>query len=633
MAIQYVGGTTATKLGAASGNTTISLTALTGGIASAAAAGDIVIVTFVTGSTADRTLLIQDPAAVAYTLIGTELYANGTTNDTNLRVAYKFMGTTPDTTVTIGPSGNNADAAAMAVQVWRGVDTTTPFDVTTTTATGTGTGRPNPPAITPVTSGTIIGVVGGASAGTGAVFTAPALSNFRTATSADTQDAMVGVGSFAWTSGAYDPAAYTGGTTNAADSWAALTYALREKVATTFSRTAPIAGTSTVTVNRRIIRKGVAAVTAQSSLTVVAEKVSRRTASVSAQSTMNVVRRAVYRELVAITGSSTVTAASRRTFRRAAAVSAQSTLNIVGRKVIRRSVAISATSALAAVSQKRINRNAVISAVGIFRANHVKFRSVLINSAGSLAATPRRVIRRSAQFTATTGLTATKTVLHRHFITVNATSVVTAQSKRTLKRAVSVSSSSFFNAIKTTLHRHQATIHAQSTLTANYDRVYRRKVFVASQSTLSATPQTIGNVTTSASVQAVSSVSVNYSLVSVRQVSFTGVSEVIVEQPTKAFNRTVAVAANSNLSSVRKVVYKRLFTAFATGTLSASGSIAPEFDIKTVIIGSLPYQAIVGSLPYQTISGSLPYQTITGLLPYQEIEGEVPYKRIVGNGY
>jgi len=237
MALTYVGGITGTKAGATSGNTTLSLTALTGGSNAAAAAGDIVIAVFATGSAADRTLAITD-GTTAYTLIGAELYANGTSYDTNLRVAYKVL-TGADATVTFGPTGNNADAGAMAVHVWRGISASNPIDVTTTTATGTASGKPNGAAITPVTSGAVILVAGGAAAATGAAFTQSGaeLSNFRSATSVDTNDAMVGIGSKAWTSGAFDPVVWTGGTANAADSWAAITVALRPFVAVTHTTT------------------------------------------------------------------------------------------------------------------------------------------------------------------------------------------------------------------------------------------------------------------------------------------------------------------------------------------------------------------------------------------------------------
>jgi hypothetical protein len=228
MALQFVGENSAVKAGATSGNSTVSLTALTGGIASSAAAGDLVIAVFATGSTADRALTITD-GTNNYTLIDAELYSNGTSYDTNLRVAYKRL-TAADTSVTFGPTGNAQDAGAMAVHVWRNVDSTTPLDVAAVPATNTGTGRPDPAAITPTTSGAVIVVVGAGAAATGAVYTASYLSGFISETSTDTNDAMLGIGYVTWTSGQYNPAAWTGGTTNAADSWAAMTIALRPMI-------------------------------------------------------------------------------------------------------------------------------------------------------------------------------------------------------------------------------------------------------------------------------------------------------------------------------------------------------------------------------------------------------------------
>lgn len=226
MALQYVGGATATTVGATSGNSTISLTSLTGGISSSAAAGDIVIAAYAGGAGGAVTFEITD-GTNAYTLIAPQQYSNGSTYDTNLRVAYKIMGSAPDTSVTFGPTKWENDAGAMAVHVWRGVDTTAPLDVTPTSATGTASSRPDAPAITPTTPGAIVIAVGGGAAATGAVFTSSDLSNFRTATSADTHDAMIGIGSYAWSSGAFDPAKFGGGTTGMGDSWAAVTLALR----------------------------------------------------------------------------------------------------------------------------------------------------------------------------------------------------------------------------------------------------------------------------------------------------------------------------------------------------------------------------------------------------------------------
>lgn len=265
MALQYVGGNTGTWAGATTGTNTVSLTALTGGLSSSAAAGDLVIAVYATGSTTDRTLSITD-GTNAYTLVSTEQYVNGTTYDTNLRVAYKYL-TGADASTTFGPTGNNADAGAAAVHVWRGVDSGNILDVAATPATGTGTGRPDPPAsITPVTTGAVIVCCGGAAAQTGATFTSSDLSNFRTATSSDTNDGMVGIGSYAWTSGTFDAASWTGGTTNAADSWAAVTLALRP-APVNLTGQAGTATSGTLSGAQTVALSGSAATATQGSLT------------------------------------------------------------------------------------------------------------------------------------------------------------------------------------------------------------------------------------------------------------------------------------------------------------------------------------------------------------------------------
>lgn len=235
MAISYIGGVVGNKAGATSGNTSVALdSGLTGGVGGSLQEGDLVLVVFVTSSTADRTLAITDPSAAAYSLVASELYANGTTNDTNLRFAYKFMGSTPDTSLNIGPTGNAADGGAWAVYVLRGVDPDYPFDVTPTTATGTGTSRPNPPSITPITTGALVVVASGGGSGTGTTaFTFASSSNLIQDNGADTQDGRAALAQYTWTSGALDPAAAGAGSNNAADSWAAVTAALRPYTAYT----------------------------------------------------------------------------------------------------------------------------------------------------------------------------------------------------------------------------------------------------------------------------------------------------------------------------------------------------------------------------------------------------------------
>jgi hypothetical protein len=208
--IQFVGGNTATKAGASSGNSTIALdSGLTGGIASAVSNGDLVIAAFAVGSDADRTLAITD-GTNPYTLIGSELFADDT-YDTNLRVAYKFV--SGDTATTFGPTTDSQSAGAMAVYCFRGVDQTTPLDVSVTTVTTSNTGSLTCPAITPVTAGAFIVVVGAAAhiSAVDAWNTPSDLIGFLTDGENDDFDVTFGIGHKAdWLSGAFSPEQWTG---------------------------------------------------------------------------------------------------------------------------------------------------------------------------------------------------------------------------------------------------------------------------------------------------------------------------------------------------------------------------------------------------------------------------------------
>ena len=244
MAITYVGGQTAGRVGAAS--TTNVTYALTGGTDSTPQAGDLVVLTLAVGS-AGRNPAQAVTAPATFTSLG-QLNPNTTTYDTCMNVSYKFMGGTPDTTFTAPSTGNAQDAQRWTVQVFRGVDSTTPLDVAAVSAIGTATGRPNPASITPVTAGAYVLICGAGAAATGAAYTAPAnyTTNFLTGTTADTNDVMIGSGYRAWTSGAEDPAAYTGGTANAVDSWAAYTIALRPQGVVTHAATGALVGSGAV---------------------------------------------------------------------------------------------------------------------------------------------------------------------------------------------------------------------------------------------------------------------------------------------------------------------------------------------------------------------------------------------------
>lgn len=223
--IQYVGGTTAQITGSTSTTTSISLTALTGGMDTQPREGDVVIVYYGTGSTVDRAIGVT---TAGYTEI-VELYSNDNL-DTNLSVSYKAMSSTPDTSVVVSGTGNNADSGSVVIKVFRNVDLGNILDVTSTTATGIDSVLCNPPAITPVTVGAVI-VSGGSGAHTQGVqtFSSSDLVNFSSVGGPDnTTDSTTGMGFYNWISGAVDPAAFTFSTTNSVNfSWAAVTLALR----------------------------------------------------------------------------------------------------------------------------------------------------------------------------------------------------------------------------------------------------------------------------------------------------------------------------------------------------------------------------------------------------------------------
>lgn len=223
----YVGGTTSSGAGSAAGGT-FSITSLTGGIGTAPIEGDVIIIAYAIGSTSDVNVSVSIDQGTVTELV--DLYTNDTV-DANLGVYYSVAGATPPTTVTPGSTGSTAFAGALAVHVWRNIDTTTPIDVTTTTATAISSALANPPAITTSTENAVVLAIG-ASGNDNATtpFTQGGdLSNFISIGGSDTEDATVGMGSIATTSTAtVDPAAFSIATSTAY-SWAAATVALRPK--------------------------------------------------------------------------------------------------------------------------------------------------------------------------------------------------------------------------------------------------------------------------------------------------------------------------------------------------------------------------------------------------------------------
>lgn len=238
MALQYVGGSTNSATGLTTQTISASLTALTGGIAGSAAAGDIVIVVASAASNNGSTPTVPSISTAGYTNLTSALFADGTSgNDSNMKVAYKVMGGTPDTSVSATASPNNASwTFTIMVHVWRGQDTVTPIDVTTTTATNNADGAPNPPSITPVTAGAVVLAIGACSftntTGPQNVTGAPSgYSNLVQQTGGaggTTVRICAGIASKSWSgSGAEDPGPFSMTANSNGWTWCAATVALR----------------------------------------------------------------------------------------------------------------------------------------------------------------------------------------------------------------------------------------------------------------------------------------------------------------------------------------------------------------------------------------------------------------------
>lgn len=225
--IVYVGGM-AKGAGGSGGLTFTFATELTGGTGNIQE-GDMVIVAVAVGSASTTTGNVDITMSTAgYTELA-DLFASDT-QQTNLAVFYKIMGATPDTTVVTAGTGSVDNSIAAAVQVWRNVDQSNPFDVAIRTDTSIDTGVATPDSITTVTENAIIVAIGasGHAEGTVTYDTPSGLSNFITASGNDAEDITVGMGSalknFA---GTFSPSAFTGPGALTSNSSAAATLALR----------------------------------------------------------------------------------------------------------------------------------------------------------------------------------------------------------------------------------------------------------------------------------------------------------------------------------------------------------------------------------------------------------------------
>ena len=205
--IEYVGGQTSGRTGSA---TTLAVNfALSGGIASVPADGDLVVICCAVGTSLDS---YPAQAISGYTALG-QVNVNGSSVDLAVNVSYKRMTATPDTQFTVPNPNSTARGQAWTVQVFRGVDPAADLTALFATASSPTAAMPNPPSMTPTLAGSWVVVCGATAASTGATFTPPAnfVDDFLTYRQSASVNASVGSGYWGgWSSGAVDPGAYTG---------------------------------------------------------------------------------------------------------------------------------------------------------------------------------------------------------------------------------------------------------------------------------------------------------------------------------------------------------------------------------------------------------------------------------------
>lgn len=176
---------------------TVNLTALTGGIGSSAAQGDLLVLIQsycgINDTSGNMSILTPGPYT---TLVNQVMLGNGT-QDSFLSVSYRFMTSTPDTSARTA-AGYASTGKILHARVYRGIDPTTPISASVQTTGGTNISPVDPPSVTPST-GRYIVISGGMACGAGfsgaSGFSSPDLVNFVTAVAhASNNDVVCGYG-------------------------------------------------------------------------------------------------------------------------------------------------------------------------------------------------------------------------------------------------------------------------------------------------------------------------------------------------------------------------------------------------------------------------------------------------------
>jgi hypothetical protein len=257
VAIQFIGSHIGTHAVASAQTVAFSNLLNAAGATPTLAQNDLVIVTVFQAGAATRTQAQLLPTG--YTASHASVITSTDTNISSMQTSHKFMGVSPDTSVSIPASASTTAGIAYSIFVFRNVDTTTPMDVTAVTASGINTAQPDPAAITPTTAGAWIYVAGGGAMAAGAAPQSTAPTGLDTTTNAwrqtvlttTTNDPGLATGFKSnWASGAFDCPAFTGYTTTNTGSWTAATLALRPAILPqTYTVGSVLNGAATITGN------------------------------------------------------------------------------------------------------------------------------------------------------------------------------------------------------------------------------------------------------------------------------------------------------------------------------------------------------------------------------------------------
>jgi hypothetical protein len=210
---------------------------------------DFVVVCCLHSGTAARTLAqvsAADPTPAVYPInINSSVITSSDTNYASMAASYKFMGATPDASVTVKPCESATASTLVAILVFTGVDQSTPLGgVTPTTATGFNGARPDNPSITTPSSpsGCVMVGFGGQASGLGTALTVPTTTPFDATaryTGVVSQTSATNNGSLGYgiktglgTSAAFNPSVWNGGQSTNTGSNASLSFILATAVTT-----------------------------------------------------------------------------------------------------------------------------------------------------------------------------------------------------------------------------------------------------------------------------------------------------------------------------------------------------------------------------------------------------------------